>query len=168
MAATGFRGWRTTSDAGFAAPTGTRTTSSACTTAAPRRGRARTSTSRCAVNGSDRTPAQRAAALSLSRRRRSPRDDRSLHDPRGARDERRRPARRPAADRRPPAVRLFSQLPAARRHPRRRPGFIISTLNAYYVFLKFSKLWQIQHATGAAPSTLQVPPSTPLIDPPAP
>jgi glycosyltransferase involved in cell wall biosynthesis len=25
------------------------------------------------------------------------------------------------------------------------PGLIISTLNAYYVFLKFSKLWQIQH-----------------------
>ena len=25
------------------------------------------------------------------------------------------------------------------------PGFIISTLNAYYVFLKFAKLWEIQH-----------------------
>jgi glycosyltransferase involved in cell wall biosynthesis len=30
------------------------------------------------------------------------------------------------------------------------PGLIISTLNAYYVFLKFSKLWQLQHPTGAA------------------
>jgi glycosyltransferase involved in cell wall biosynthesis len=29
------------------------------------------------------------------------------------------------------------------------PGLIISTLNAYYVFLKFSKLWQLQHSTGA-------------------
>ena len=30
------------------------------------------------------------------------------------------------------------------------PGLIISTLNAYYVFLKFSKLWQLQHSTGAS------------------
>ena len=30
------------------------------------------------------------------------------------------------------------------------PGFIISSLNAYYVFLKFAKLWQLQHS---APST---------------
>jgi glycosyltransferase involved in cell wall biosynthesis len=30
------------------------------------------------------------------------------------------------------------------------PGLIISMLNAYYVFLKFSKLWQLQHATGSA------------------
>ena len=29
------------------------------------------------------------------------------------------------------------------------PGLIISTLNAYYVFLKFSKLWQLQHSTGS-------------------
>jgi len=30
------------------------------------------------------------------------------------------------------------------------PGLIISTLNAYYVFLKFSKLWHLQHSAGAA------------------
>jgi glycosyltransferase involved in cell wall biosynthesis len=30
------------------------------------------------------------------------------------------------------------------------PGLIISTLNAYYVFLKFSKLWHLQHPAGAA------------------
>jgi glycosyltransferase involved in cell wall biosynthesis len=30
------------------------------------------------------------------------------------------------------------------------PGLIISTLNAYYVFLKFSKLWQLQHSAGSA------------------
>lgn len=29
------------------------------------------------------------------------------------------------------------------------PGFIISALNAYYVGLKFAKLWEIQHATPA-------------------
>jgi glycosyltransferase involved in cell wall biosynthesis len=29
------------------------------------------------------------------------------------------------------------------------PGLIISTLNAYYVFLKFSKLWQLQHPTAS-------------------
>ena len=29
------------------------------------------------------------------------------------------------------------------------PGFIVSTLNSYYVFLKFSKLWQLQHPTGS-------------------
>ena len=30
------------------------------------------------------------------------------------------------------------------------PGLIISTLNAYYVFLKFSKLWHLRHPAGAA------------------
>ena len=35
------------------------------------------------------------------------------------------------------------------------PGFIISALNAYYVFLKFAKLWELQHVTSATetPST---------------
>ena len=28
------------------------------------------------------------------------------------------------------------------------PGFIISALNAYYVFLKFAKLWELQMARG--------------------
>ncbi|HEY2151019.1 MAG TPA: glycosyltransferase family 2 protein [Vicinamibacterales bacterium] len=27
------------------------------------------------------------------------------------------------------------------------PGFIISSMNAYYVFLKFAKLWELQHRT---------------------
>ena len=27
------------------------------------------------------------------------------------------------------------------------PGFIISALNAYYVFLKFAKLWELQRGT---------------------
>ena len=27
------------------------------------------------------------------------------------------------------------------------PGFIISALNAYYVFLKFAKLWELQQQT---------------------
>ena len=44
------------------------------------------------------------------------------------------------------------------------PGLIISTLNAYYVFLKFAKLWQIQHATDATEHSTgadrQAPPST--------
>ena len=31
------------------------------------------------------------------------------------------------------------------------PGFIISALNAYYVFLKFAKLWQLRHIGPAAP-----------------
>jgi len=26
-------------------------------------------------------------------------------------------------------------------------GFVISALNSYYVFLKFAKLWEIEHAT---------------------
>jgi len=29
-------------------------------------------------------------------------------------------------------------------------GIIISTMNGYYVFLKFAKLWQLQHAPPAA------------------
>jgi glycosyltransferase involved in cell wall biosynthesis len=37
------------------------------------------------------------------------------------------------------------------------PGLIISTMNAYYVFLKFAKLWQLQHP---APSTENPAPST--------
>jgi glycosyltransferase involved in cell wall biosynthesis len=31
------------------------------------------------------------------------------------------------------------------------PGFIISALNSYYVFLKFAKLWELQHAHHAGP-----------------
>ncbi len=31
------------------------------------------------------------------------------------------------------------------------PGFIISALNAYYVFLKFAKLWELQMARGSNP-----------------
>jgi hypothetical protein len=27
------------------------------------------------------------------------------------------------------------------------PGLIISGLNAYYVFLKFAKLWELEHVT---------------------
>jgi glycosyltransferase involved in cell wall biosynthesis len=44
------------------------------------------------------------------------------------------------------------------------PGLIISTLNAYYVFLKFSKLWQLQHSTDStehpAPGTEHPAPGT--------
>ena len=31
------------------------------------------------------------------------------------------------------------------------PGFIISALNAYYVFLKFAKLWELQQQVRARP-----------------
>jgi glycosyltransferase involved in cell wall biosynthesis len=34
------------------------------------------------------------------------------------------------------------------------PGFIISALNAYYVGLKFAKLWELQHTVNAQGSTL--------------
>jgi glycosyltransferase involved in cell wall biosynthesis len=33
------------------------------------------------------------------------------------------------------------------------PGLIISSLNAYYVFLKFAKLWQLRKVQGAEPGT---------------
>ena len=123
-----------------------------------------------------RTAPERAAALSLSRRRGSPRNDRSLHDPGRPRDERERAVA-------PACCRLAAHPPFAflRNYLLRGgfrdgvPGFIISALNAYYVFLKFAKLWQIQHSTGAAehsgagfrhrapdrlpPSTLQAPPT---------
>ena len=29
------------------------------------------------------------------------------------------------------------------------PGFVVSALNSYYVFLKFAKLWELQHAERA-------------------
>jgi glycosyltransferase involved in cell wall biosynthesis len=32
-------------------------------------------------------------------------------------------------------------------------GLIVSAMNAYYVFLKFAKLWQLQQGQGAAPPT---------------
>jgi glycosyltransferase involved in cell wall biosynthesis len=31
------------------------------------------------------------------------------------------------------------------------PGFVISVLNSYYVFLKLAKLWEREHQTGAGP-----------------
>lgn len=34
------------------------------------------------------------------------------------------------------------------------PGLIVSSMNAYYVFLKFAKLWQLQHGEAPAPSSL--------------
>jgi len=33
------------------------------------------------------------------------------------------------------------------------PGFIISAMNAYYVFLKFAKLWELQHASAPSDDT---------------
>jgi glycosyltransferase involved in cell wall biosynthesis len=33
------------------------------------------------------------------------------------------------------------------------PGFVISALNSYYVFLKFAKLWELQHSTDGARTT---------------
>jgi glycosyltransferase involved in cell wall biosynthesis len=32
------------------------------------------------------------------------------------------------------------------------PGLIISAMNAFYVFLKFAKLWELRHSAGAAPA----------------
>ena len=32
-------------------------------------------------------------------------------------------------------------------------GIIVSTMNAYYVFLKFAKLWQLQHSPSARPDS---------------
>jgi len=28
------------------------------------------------------------------------------------------------------------------------PGFIVSVMNAYYVFLKFARLWDLDHGRG--------------------
>ena len=50
--------------------------------------------------------------------------------------------------RRPSAARVPAQLhPARRRSRRRRRASIISAMNAYYVFLKFAKLWELRAAT---------------------
>jgi len=40
------------------------------------------------------------------------------------------------------------------------PGFIISALNSYYVFLKFAKLWELQHPTPQPPAPSPRPPAT--------
>ena len=34
------------------------------------------------------------------------------------------------------------------------PGLIISAMNSYYVFLKFAKLWELQHAATALPEVI--------------
>jgi hypothetical protein len=34
------------------------------------------------------------------------------------------------------------------------PGFIISSMNAYYVFLKFAKLWELERTNNAQRSSL--------------
>ena len=36
------------------------------------------------------------------------------------------------------------------------PGFIVSAMNAYYVFLKFAKLWAVQHQSQVQGSTFKV------------
>ena len=139
-----------TSDGGSARPTGTRTISCACTIGAPRAGRARTCTSRSRSTGSIGRLPERAAALPVSRHRRSPRDDRSLHDAG-------RPRRCTTSGRRAGLLQIGGHPPLAflRNYLLRGgfrdgvPGLIISALNAYYVFLKFAKLWQLQHSTGA-------------------
>ena len=51
----------------------------------------------------------------------------------------------------PPLAFLRNYL-AQRRHSRRRAGFIISAMNAYYVFLKFAKLWELQRARALSPT----------------
>jgi hypothetical protein len=35
-------------------------------------------------------------------------------------------------------------------------GFVVSALNSYYVFLKFAKLWEIQHTTPVDHEDMQV------------
>jgi glycosyltransferase involved in cell wall biosynthesis len=37
------------------------------------------------------------------------------------------------------------------------PGFIISSMNAYYVFLKFAKLWELEQTINSQRSTLNTP-----------
>ncbi len=93
----------------------------------------------------DRAAARRAAALRLPRHRRSSRDDRSLHDVRRAPDARGRPPRRRCCS--SPATRrsrFCATTSRAAAFATASPGFIISALNAYYVFLKFAKLWELQ------------------------
>jgi glycosyltransferase involved in cell wall biosynthesis len=49
------------------------------------------------------------------------------------------------------------------------PGFIISAMNAYYVFLKYAKLWELEHVprrtSNVEPRTLNVEPRTPNVEP---
>jgi glycosyltransferase involved in cell wall biosynthesis len=40
------------------------------------------------------------------------------------------------------------------------PGFIISALNSYYVFLKFAKLWELQHPSPQPPAPSPQQPAT--------
>ena len=96
----------------------------------------------------DRPAARRAAALRLPRHRRSPRDHRPLHDLRRAPDARERPARRAAAAAGHPPLAFLRNYIARGGFRDGVPGFIISAMNAYYVFLKFAKLWELQRRTG--------------------
>ena len=126
-----------------------RTISSACTIGAPRAGRARTSTSR------SRSP----AALDACRNELQHFPYRDVSDHLETIDRYTTLAAREmnAKGRRSGLLKIGAHPPLAflRNYLLRGgfrdgvPGLIISALNAYYVFLKFSKLWQIQHATGA-------------------
>ena len=75
------------------------------------------------VRGTVGRAARRASALRVSRHRRSPRDDRPLHDVCRPADARERPPRRLPAARLPSSAGVSAQLPAPRRHAgrRRRP-----------------------------------------------
>ena len=97
------------------------------------------------VRGAIGAAARRAAALRLPRHRRSSRDDRSLHDVRRASDARGRPPRRRCCT--SSVIRRWRSCATTSRAAASAtalPGFIISALNAYYVFLKFAKLWELQ------------------------
>ena len=96
--------------------------------------------------GPGRPAARRAAALRLSRHRRSPRNHRPLHDA-TPRARCRRAAGAPGccelAGHPPLAFLRNYMLKGGIRDG--MPGLIISAMNAYYVFLKFAKLWELRN-----------------------
>ena len=98
------------SAAGSARPTGIPTTSCGSTIGGPREWTGRYVHEAVTVRGTVGQLARRAAALRLSRHRRSSRDDRSLHDLCRAADARERPPRQRLSARRPSAARVSAEL----------------------------------------------------------
>ena len=91
------------------------------------------------------TAERRDPALRISRHRRPPGDHRSLHDAGRARRCTRTAGAQACcsspAIRRSPSCATTSRAAAS---ATASPGFIISSMNAYYVFLKFAKLWELE------------------------
>ena len=145
MAPTGCRASPSTSGDGSAPPTSIPTSRPGSTTAASRAGRAGYVHESVTADGPVGTLTQELQHYSYRDLRRSPGPHQPLHDARGAADVR---ARAPRLARRSggpgPRRRSCATTSCGAAFSTARSGFTLSVVNAYSVFLKFAKLWELQ------------------------